>query len=157
LITLLVQFFKNGKDTKIAFYSGVALPLLVVVVYVFQWNSTKKLIDKTHATIITRPDNKLPNWLLLSQELGDDFFTERILKGDLIYETHLFSDNWGIMGNQNSLDELKEHDPLVVLGAELLGTLSLNREDKLKILESKFDLRHATKRKLWSGESLSTS
>ena len=61
------------------------------------------------------------------------------------------------MGNQNSLGELKEHDPLVVLGAELLGTLSLNREDKLKILESKFDLRHATKRKLWSGESLSTS
>jgi len=157
LITLLVQFFKNGKDTKIAFYLGVALPLLIVVVYIFQWNSTKKLIDKTHATIITRPDNKLPNWVLLSQELGDDFFTERILKGDLIYETHLFSDNWGIMGNQNSLGELKEHDPLVVLGAELLGTLSLNREDKLKILESKFDLRHATKRKLWSGESLSTS
>ncbi|MDT8411332.1 MAG: XrtN system VIT domain-containing protein [Vicingaceae bacterium] len=157
LITLLVQFFKNGKDTKIAFYLGVALPLLVVVVYVFQWNSTKKLIDKTHATIITRPNNNLPNWVLLSQELGDDFFTERILKGDLIYETHLFSDNWGIMGNQNSLGELKEHDPLVVLGAELLGTLSLNREDKLKILESKFDLRHATKRKLWSGENLSTT
>ena len=157
LITLLMQFFKKGKDTKIAFYLGVALPLLFVVVYVFQWNSTKKLIDKTHATIITRPDNKLPNWVLLSQELGDDFFTERILKGDLIYETHLFSDNWEIMGNQNSLGELKEHDPLVVLGAELLGTLSLNREDKLKILESKFDLRHATKRKLWSGESLSTS
>ena len=157
LITLLAQFFKKGKDTKIAFYLGVALPLLVVVVYVFQWNSTKKLIDKTHATIITRPNNNLPNWVLLSQELGDDFFTERILKGDLIYETHLFSDNWGIMGNQNSLGELKEHDPLVVLGAELLGTLSLNREDKLKILESKFDLRHATKRKLWSGENLSTT
>jgi XrtN system VIT domain protein len=157
--TIVVQFIKRGKNLleKIAFYAGIVLPLIVIVIYSAKWNNTKKLIHSTQASIVTRPDNKLPNWVLMSQELDDDFFTERILKGDLVYETDIFSGMNFFGGNGNSLGEIKEHDPLVVIGSELMGNINLDREDRIKILESKFDLRHQTKRKLWSGEHLTTS
>lgn len=157
--TIIVQFIKKGEawSEKIAFYTGIVLPLVVLTIYVVKWNNTKQLIHSTQATIITRPDNKLPNWVLMSQELENDFFTEKILKGDLVYETDIFGGMNFFGGNGNSLGEIKEHDPLVVIGSELMGNINLDRADRIKILESKFDLRHQTKRKLWSGEHLTTS
>ncbi|NQX97471.1 MAG: XrtN system VIT domain-containing protein [Flavobacteriales bacterium] len=159
LTTIVVQFIKRAENLfeRLAFYSGLALPLIVIIFYTAQWSNTKKLIHKTQATIVTRPDNTLPEWVLMSQELGDDFFTERILKGDLVYETNMFNDMGFFGGNGNSLSETKEHDPLVVIGSEIMGSINLSRENRIKILESKFDLRHQTKRKLWSGEHLTTS
>ncbi len=155
--TILVQFVKRAKSLseKIAFYTGIVVPLLIITVYCIKWEDTKELIHKTQASIITRPDNNLPNWVLMSQELENDFFTEQILKGDLTYETNMVSD-FGF-GGSNSLNETKEHDPLVVIGSELMGKINLSKEERIKILESKYDLRHHTKRKLWSGKHLSTS
>ncbi len=157
--TIIVQFIKKGKTltSKIAFYSGVIIPLLVILLYTVKWNETKELIHQTQATIITRPDNKLPQWILMSQELEDDYFTEQILKGDLVYETKLFNDFGFNFSSGNSLGEVKEHDPLVVIGSELMGEIKLSEAERIKILESKYDLRHLTKRKLWSGQHLTTS
>ena len=157
--TIIYQFIKKAKrlPEKLAFYLGIIIPLIIITLYTIEWNNTKKLIHKTQATIITRPDNKLPAWVLMSQELGDDFFTERILKGDIVYETNIFNNGSFFAEGGNSLNEIKEHDPLVVIGSEIMGNINLDRATKIKILESKFDLRHTTKRKLWSGEHLSTS
>jgi XrtN system VIT domain protein len=158
-ITILVQFVKRSESwsEKIAFYSGIVIPLIILGIYIAKWNTTKQLIHSTQASIVTRPDNKLPLWVLMSQELEDDFFTKKILKGDLVYETEIFSRVSFFGNNGNSLGEVKEHDPLVVIGSELMGNINLDRGDRIKILESKFDLRHQTKRKLWSGEHLTTS
>lgn len=158
LITILILSIKRLKKTpeKLAFIIGIFLPLFVLGLYTYQWNKTRKLIHSTQATLITRPDNKLPNWLLLSQEIGDGFFAERILKGDLVYQTDIFS-NARFSGSMNSMSEVKEHDPLVTLGSAIMGEINLSRDERIKILESKFDLRHETKRKLWRGNNLSTS
>lgn len=159
LTTMIVQFIKRAKTfaERAAFYSGVLIPLLVITTYCIKWNSTKKLIHKTHASIVTRPDNNLPNWVLLSQELDNDLFTEQILKGDLVYQNRMFSDFGMGFGISNSLAETKMHNPLVSIGSELMGDINLGSEDRIKILESKYDLRHQTKRKLWSGKHLSTT
>ncbi len=156
--TILFQFLKRSESRtqKRAFYVGVILPFLILGMYLVKWDTTQKYIHTTQASIVTRPDNTLPIWVLLSQELDSDFFTERILKGNLVYETHFFSGMDGF-GNNRSLGEIKEHDPLVVIGSELMGSIPLDRADRIKILESKFDLRHHTQRKLWSGKHLSTS
>ena len=157
-ITYLVQFIKKAKlrDEKIAFYAGVILPICIVVVYTIKWDNTKELIHKASASIVTRPDNQLPEWILLSQELERDFFTERILKGDLVYQTTIDGGMWSF-GASNTLSERKEHDPLVLIGSGLMGQINLDQDERIKILESFFDLRHETKRKLWSGEHLTTS
>ncbi len=159
LATVITQFLQKSKTgaERIAFYAGAVLPLIILTIFVFKWNATKNLIHETQATIITRPDNTLPSWVLLSQKLGDDFITQRILKGDLTYETSVFSNSSFGRGMGNSLNEVKEHDPLVVIGSALMGTINLDKEDRIKILESQYDLRHQTKRKLWSGKHLITS
>lgn len=159
LTTMIVQFIKRAKTftEKAAFYCGVIIPLLVISAYCIKWNSTKKLIHKTHASIVTRPDNNLPTWVLLSQELDNDLFTEQILKGDLVYQNRMFSDFGMGFGGSNSLAETKIHNPLVSIGSELMGGINLSSEDRKKILESKYNLRHQTKRKLWSGKHLTTT
>ncbi len=159
LSTILVQVYKRIENRwdKMAFYAGIALPLFILVTYAVKWNQASQLIHETHAAIVTRPDNKLPNWVLLSQELEDDFITERIIKGDLVYETKIFNGMRFGRNNRTSLGEVKEHDPLVAIGSELFGKINIDKEDRIKILESKFDLRHQTKRKLWSGKHLSTT
>ena len=157
-IIILVHFFKRAdtKYEKIAFYLGVILPLIVASLFISKWNSTRQMIHTANATIVTRPDNNLPKWVLLSQELEDDFFTERILKSGIQFETKMFGDI-NSLGSRNSINEIIEHDPLVTLGSELMGAINISVEDRKKIIASKYDLRHHLKRKLWSGSNLSTS
>lgn len=156
-ITYLVQFIKKKNSTAHAFsfLAGCTLPFVFMVAFVYKWNETKQLIHEANAAIITRPDNSLPKWVLLSQVLPNDFFTERIIKGSLCYDSWDW-DDFGFNRGRNSFSEMKKHDPLVLIGMGYKDKLSLTEDERIKILQSKFDARHASQRKLWSGENLVT-
>lgn len=154
-IFVIINFakLKKSKTEKTLFYSGILIPVIVTVVFLFQWNNFKNEIHKSTSSLITRPDNTLPEWVLLCQDMPTDNFSRKIIKGNLAYDT--FKDMWGGWGN-TVFDEVKRHDPLVNVGMAILGDVNLDRDTRVKILKSQFNARHLAQRKLWSGRNLGT-
>jgi XrtN system VIT domain protein len=153
VIRNFIRFRKSLID-KIAFTTGILLPLVIVVVFLFKWQNFSKEIHQANAASINRPDNKLPEWILLCQEMPTDAFSEKIIKGDLVFDT--FKDLWGGWGN-TTFDEIKRHDPLVNIGLALMDDINLDNDTRIKILKSHFDARHLTQRRLWSDRNLGTT
>lgn len=147
--------YKKDKVQSGIFLSGFAVFVLFIGFFLFQWNSTESKMHEAHASIITRPNNELPHWMIFSQNWSDDWFSKRVMQGSLMFDDPLDDNSWG--GGGNSFTEGKKHDPLVSLAIAIFGEIDLNREDRIKVLESQFDARHKAHRKLWSGRNLTTS
>lgn len=155
LISVIVIFARlnTSKFDKISFYSGILIPLIITSVFLIQWNSFKKEIHKASSSVITRPDNTLPEWVLLCQNIPTDNFTKKIIEGDLVYDT--FDDLWRGFSN-NAFDEVKRHNPLVNVGLALFGDINLDTDTRIKILKSQHSARHLAQRKLWMGRDIGT-
>ncbi len=152
-IILIFSKLKKTKTEKTLFYAGILIPISITVVFLLQWSNFKSEIHKSTSSIITRPNNTLPEWILLCQDMPIDKFSQKIIKGDLAFDT--FEDMWGGWGN-TIFDEVKRHDPLVNVGLGILGDINLDRDTRVKILKSQFNARHLAQRKLWSGRDIGT-
>lgn len=155
-IAVIIAFIRIQKSmfSKLAFYAGIAVPVIISLVFLIQWNNIKKDIHTASASMITRPDNTLPIWVLLCQAVSTDYFTTKIIEGDLVYDT--FDRMWSSGFERNIFDEVKRHDPLVNLGLALVGDINIDRDTRVKILKSQHNARHMAQRKLWSGRDLQT-
>jgi XrtN system VIT domain protein len=144
---------KKTKIEKVLFFSGIIIPISITIVFLFQWNNFKDEIHNASSSIITRPDNTLPEWVLLSQDMPTDNFSQKIIKGNLAFDTFQnISRGFG----STTFDEVKRHDPLVNIGLAFLGDINLDQNTRIKILKSQFNARHLAQRKLWSGRNLGT-
>lgn len=154
-IAVIRMFIKLKKSNieKVVFFSGILIPVLITTLFLFQWNNFKHEIHKASSSIVTRPDNTLPEWILLCQDMPTDVFSQKIIKGNLTYDT--FDDMWRGWSN-SAFDDVKRHDPLVNIGISFFGDITLHRNTRVKILKSQFNARHLTQRKLWSGRNLGT-
>ena len=154
VIVIFIKLKKSGIE-RILFYSGIIIPISITIIFLFQWNNFKNEIHKSTSSIITRPDNTLPGWILLCQDMPTDKFSQKIIKGNLAFDTFrdMFWGGW----SDNLFDEVKRHDPLVNIGLALLGDIELDRDTRVKILKSQFNSRHLAQRKLWSGRNLGTT
>lgn len=155
---LVYYTFSEAKNLpeRISATLGIMLPIAVLVLFLVKWQSVNNEIHQAHASIITRPDNKLPRWILLAQQLENDAFTEMILKGDLTYNSSFFD----FSGNEllgNSFRETRKHDPLMAIAMATSMETGLTQEERVKILETRFGARHKSYRKLWSGKDLTTT
>ncbi len=158
LLTYIVQFRKekSGRTGLVLYLSGIILPLIVFSFYMNKWHDAKMNLHKASASIITQANSTLPTWVILSQNLSSDPFSEKIIMGELRYDTP--QRHWDSFGfPSNSFSEIKEHDPMVFMSMAFLGDLPIDRNDRIKVLESKFDSRHLSYRKFWTGRDLSTT
>ncbi|MEM9022627.1 MAG: XrtN system VIT domain-containing protein, partial [Bacteroidota bacterium] len=159
LITLIVQFWRNQNNAwDIASYTtGIVLPFLVLGVFLVRWNNVAEAIHDARASIVTRPDNTLPTWVLLAQQLPGDAFTEKVLTSRLVYQkVDLFDWNFDRRLN-NTFDDLNRHDPMVNIARLFFADIRLDDEQLLKVVSARFDARHESHRKLWPGANLLTS
>ncbi len=154
-IKIIRRFLK--KSTQ--FWTTTLLTWVFAVCFIgymsFQFHQINTLREQSfHFSQKPYDDKALPNWILLSQQLKKNWITERALKSGLAYSSvdRLFNS----FGNFQ-LDERIKHDPLVLLAAFIGGEIDMSTSHRIKILRYLFDARHQTERKLWSGESLSTS
>lgn len=155
-ISLFVKVEKSNTE-KTAYALGLGTPILVAFLFTMQWGKTNQLIQKTYKNHQSINHNGLPAWVSLSQQLSDGFFTQRILKGEILYTT-LHGDNWNSWGRiNNSFQDKKEHDPLIAIASFFSGPLKISKKDRLQILKFYSNNRHDTQRKLWSGKHLTTS
>lgn len=156
IIKIVVKTEKSSAE-KTAYALGLGAPIILALLFTMQWNKTNQLINKTYAEHQSSSNYGLPAWVVLSQKLSDGFFTQRILKGEILYTT-LYANNWNFWGGMgNSFQDRKEHDPLIAIASFFSGKMDLPREDRIQILKFYSENRHDTERKLWSGKSLITS
>ncbi|MBT4340010.1 MAG: XrtN system VIT domain-containing protein [Bacteroidetes bacterium] len=156
-LVALILFFKAKRTyyDNISFSIGASLPLIAVVILIY-WNA--QIADSMHrksAEILTGQTSSLPDWVELSQRMPNNYFTERILKSGLLYEDELLS-NWG-WNSIGSFDEMKKNDPVLAVAMLLSPDLNLSDKARINILNTSFNTRHLSRRKLWRGDNLSTS
>ncbi|MFT6747843.1 MAG: XrtN system VIT domain protein, partial [Glaciecola sp.] len=158
---LLLKFVSDfqhrikSKTERIAMVIGIVIPLCVVTVYLVSWKNVRTKLHTTHATVITNPDNELPNWILLSQNLKDDFFTTALIKGGIYYDIpndHFRS--WFDIPSGNGIKIM--HDPLVYTAFAIFGDVPISRNDRMSILNAQHAARHSTTPKIWSDKNLKT-
>ncbi len=138
-----------------SFLAGAAFPVLFTAFFLVQWHGRTQQIKFLANEDVINENSNLPRWVTLSQQLPADYITERIMKSDLVYQAP--SEEFSVWElPTGSFNEIKKHDPLVVLSLFLLGRPQLDRQEKIKILESMYDARHQAEERLWSGNNLST-
>jgi XrtN system VIT domain protein len=156
-ITVLILFIKAKKSVAdtISFASGSLLPFVVIAFFI-SWNA--RIADGIHdksAELLSGQSSDLPDWVEISQQIPSNYFTERILKMGIMYQDDILSDwGWDI---GSSFDENKKNDPLLSIASLLSPKLQISESDRIKILNTSFNTRHLSRRKLWSGDHLSTS
>ena len=155
-LVLQARIADNNRKYWISFSAGIASVLSFIVIYLIQWSNTSKEI---HTVLQEAKKNKteLPSWAVVSQKIPQNSITKKILKTELVYSvpgSGNFNFFWGLPGR--GLGEERKHDPMVMMATFFIGKSALQEEEKIKILESIYDMRHEAEERLWSGDHLYT-
>jgi XrtN system VIT domain protein len=153
---LLNRTAEANKKYWWSFLAGITVALAFVIGYLVMWNDTRSQINETWSNSI-KNNEELPAWVTAGQKMPDNFFSRKLLRMNLVYHSPAHTGQnffWGMPFSK--LDEPKKHDPLVTTAAFIAGELSMEDDDKIDILKSKFALRHEANDRLWSGDDLIT-
>ena len=157
-IKWLIETGRGYKYVTGSFFAGLILSLTVVIIFALQWGRIDRLVNRSYQRSLIADNTELPSWIKVAQRLPDNWLAEKYLKYDLVYTTPKNSNDWlGFSMPQRNFDEVRRHDPLVMIAAFFNGHPSLKEEERVKVLESGFGARHRTLERLWSGDDLSTS
>ncbi|MGB0864056.1 MAG: XrtN system VIT domain-containing protein [Saprospiraceae bacterium] len=155
---VLYHFIKKTRTAQLIITLSATFTIaLITVISVRFYNINTAIIENFHTENEPYQDSDLPSWVELSQTLKKDWITERVLKSGIVYanSSQIFGRGFGL--DALNMDERIKHDPLIMIASFFSQELKINDEDRLNIFRSMYDERHKTERKLWSGESLSTS
>ncbi len=150
---------KAWQDSKLraSFFAGSISVAILLIAFVITWSYTYLQINKTYRYAMATDDN-LPAWVSVAQNIPKNFLTEKIFKTSLVYSVPEFSHTdflWRMP--ERNFGEQKIHDPLVMIASFFTGPLTLEENDRIKVLESQYDSRHQAQERLWSGENLQTT
>jgi XrtN system VIT domain protein len=160
-IALVLYLVRNDNRTgrNIAgFFGGILICIFISILYVVQWNHTTAIISKAGDRSLLDEKNDLPEWVVIAQQMPRRPITEKILKTGLVYSIAPEGGDWELFDLPNrNFDEVRKHDPLVMMATFFLGKPALTDEQKIKILEALYDSRHKAQERLWRGDDLQTS
>ncbi|WP_207431270.1 XrtN system VIT domain-containing protein [Sabulibacter ruber] len=139
-----------------SFLAGILVTLLFTLVYLSLWQSGLEKVNRVMNSYELQDKKELPRWVVLSQQVPSTPIFERIVQSDLVYQTADDSFNPFSMPDRRFEDQ-QRHDPLVVVATRLFRKPDLSLEERIKIMESRFNARHLAQERLWSGQHLSTS
>lgn len=140
------------------FAGGVLGCFVAVLVHTLVWDQRVSTFNKAYARSLAEGGEDLPAWVRVAQQVRGDAMDERILKTDLVYHLpHWDADGMFFQMPTRSLGELQHvHDPLVVLASMVTAPVRLSQDERLRLLQSRFNNRHHTEERLWSGIDLTT-
>ena len=153
---------RRDEHLRLGVGAGLLLPLLILGGFLSGWLSDLSQIEriKTEATI--RKTSDLPDWVLVAQQLKPNrpvmgWVTKRLLLSNRIYDQgHFFESNgWGL-GMLTSLDDARQHDPLVVIASQLFPADVLQDDEQLALIKVLLGNRHGAEEKFWTGQHLTT-
>jgi XrtN system VIT domain protein len=158
-IKLMNRIARANRKRWLSFAGGVLAVLVFVIVFVVQWSQATRAINITYGKAGVTESNGMPGWIAVAQHTPHGWITERALKTELVYSSASNVDNWDNflwrMPSRNFGETIK-HDPLVMVATFFVGKPYLEKEDRIKILESLYDARHQAQERLWNGDDLFT-
>ncbi len=149
-IKLLIRVWDSHSN---AILFGVLTPIVFTIFFVFQWNLTQNKIHEAYQKSFTNKTDETPNWVGIAQKIDNNWITERILKSDLLYQD--YEGSFDFMPRTRNFEKVV-HDPLVMTASLFSNRISIDIDDKIKILEAIHDARHESQERLWSGDKLVT-
>lgn len=151
----LGKWLKHGwqnEHLRLPIGLGLALPVVVVAVFVGQWARLDAHVRYTLNEAQTRADDDLPDWVRLAQQLKPGWLTDKWLYANDVYDQRGW---WTGMGRVGRLTEATRlHDPLVLIAALLVPPLDLAAGDRTKLIAVVNDARPETAEHLWTGRDL---
>ncbi|WP_165864985.1 XrtN system VIT domain-containing protein [Rufibacter latericius] len=156
LLVVAKRMKQEDPAVERTFVVGILVPMLFTLVYLSLWQAGHDKINRILNSYQVQDHQDLPRWVALSQQVPHTPIFERIVQTDLVYQAA--SESFEAFGTpERRFEELQRHDPLVVLATRIFGKTQLSQEERVKIMESRFDARHAAQERLWSGDHLTTS
>jgi XrtN system VIT domain protein len=146
--------------SRAAYWAGVLIPCLLLFGFLTKWHQVQQTIETQSQTFAQTEALDLPQWAWLSQHLPEGAFTERVLTSPMVAQRPFWGDGrgWNIMASSNFRQEgLTRQDPLAVVAGWCYGPLGIEDDVLLATLESRYDIRHQTHRRLWRGKHLKTN
>lgn len=157
-LLFLAKTARDNRRTLLAAFGGVAVALLVVLQFSLRWKAgitrVENDLDRTEESHL----NNLPPWVSVAQDCRPSTFNEHFLKTGLVYESSS-TWNWELFDvrSHRYFNERRKHDPLIMIATFFYGASRLGNDDRIKVLESLFDSRHAAQERLWSDDALTTT
>ena len=148
---------QREEHLRLGVVIGLTAPLIAVGVFLTGWIQTLSHIEQTKQEATIRKTSDLPDWVLIAQHLKPGWITNRLLLSNRVYDRGRFLEgaSWGL-GNLTSLDDVRQHDPLVVLASQVYPTDVLSDTEQLALLKTLSAERHGTEEKFWTGRHLVT-
>ena len=157
-IVWLIRLDVAGKKAFVGLAVGAGLAILFVVLFTLYWASAVNRINDTYRETFVEDEVTLPAWVRVAQRIPPNDITRKVLKVDLTYMVpELHSTRFRSFDFSSDFAETNIHDPLIVTACLLTDKPCLNREEKIKILESIYDCRHQAAERLWNDEGIITT
>lgn len=158
----LWQDTKREEHLRLGVGIGLSVPLLVLGLFLSGWIRDLNQMEETHLESTIRKTSDLPDWVLIAQRIKSDgvvsqWITNRLLLSNRVYDQGQFFNGggWGLTG-LTAFDDVRQHDPLVVIASQLFPTDVLSNADQLALLKVLSSNRHRAEEKLWTGRHLTT-
>lgn len=137
-----------------AVLAGLLLPMVFLLFFLVNWYRTVDRLDQVRMDAALRRTSDLPVWVQMAQQLTPGPLTDRVLKVGLVYGTSPWSRS---LGDLTALDDIRLHDPLVVIANTVFPAPAFTGEEQTKLLRAVSRQHYGTESKLWSGRNLTTS
>ncbi len=148
--------YRHHEHLRLGIWAGLLIPVGVLVWFLTGWSNGLNRIEKIRQDAGLQKTNDLPAWVRMAQQLHPDFIISRLLLAGHTFDTgQLFDTNWGI-NTLTALDDVRQHDPLVVVASQLMPADGLSPVDKLSLLSVMAAKRHGAEEKFWTGQHLTT-
>ncbi|MDX2249216.1 MAG: XrtN system VIT domain-containing protein [Bacteroidia bacterium] len=139
-----------------AFWLGAIVPIMILIGFLNKWNVTQNHIESARTLYQTQYADVLPEWVVLSQQLPDGPFTEMVLMSEAFSQKSFWTNETRGLFDQLTYRGNQRHNPLAVIAHIFHKKLDFSDETLIRLLESRYDARHQTHRRLWRGDDLET-
>jgi XrtN system VIT domain protein len=161
-ICLLVLIIKlsESKNSWISIAAGVTTAVIACSLFLYQWGQIDKTVSQNHHQFykpIGNTSSPLPQWIEIAKQLNFNSTTEKYLKSGLVYQEFYDGNSFFWDGGSLQFEGQHLHDPLVTVATFFFGKPKLPNEDRLKVLDYAYDVRHESADRFWSGLNLKTS
>jgi XrtN system VIT domain protein len=148
---------KREEHLKAGVIVGLSVPVLVLGLFLMKWGHTINHITESRQLATVRKTTDLPDWVLIAQRLKPGWITNRLLLSNRLYDQGPFNSgiSFGIP-KMTALDDVREHDPLILIASRLFPADVVSDEERLSILKLLSGERHGTEKKFWTGRHLTT-
>ncbi|WNJ16724.1 XrtN system VIT domain-containing protein [Pontibacter sp. G13] len=146
---------QGERDPKRAYWLGLTIPAVVISIFLWKWGGIQQDLEQGKDRYAALAQPAYPEWVYLSQAYPKTDLAEAVMMSEATRQRSFYEE--GFDGMTRQYEEFVRHNPLPIIGRLLNGPFAVDRETRVKVLESKFDARHMTHRRLWTGRDLETT